>query len=196
MIVSGLMIVILSPVFIVLSIAIVVDSKGGVFYRQERVTQYCRHFRIFKFRSMVSNADRTGSLVTLGNDSRVTRVGKVIRKLRLDEISQLLDVFRGTMTFVGVRPEVPKYVERYMPEYMATLLLPAGVTSMASIMFKDEGKLLDGKPNVDDAYVNEVLPLKMQHNLEEIYKFSLFRDLKIMLMTVFAVLGKDNREAR
>ena len=188
--VSGLMLIILLPFFLVLSLAIVIDSRGGVFYRQERVTQYGKRFRIFKFRSMVSDADKKGSLVTVGHDSRITRVGKFIRKLRLDEVSQLIDVFRGTMTFVGTRPEVPKYVCQYENEYLATLLLPAGVTSMASIMFKDEDEFLEGVENIDETYVFEVLPKKMKWNMTEILKFGFWRDIKICFMTVFAVLGK------
>ena len=188
--VSGIMLIILSPFFLILSLAIVVDSRGGVFYRQERVTQYGKHFRIFKFRSMVSGADKKGTLVTVGHDARITRVGKFIRKFRLDEVSQLIDIFRGTMTFIGTRPEVPKYVDQYKAEYLATLLLPAGVSSMASIMFKDEDSLLEGKDDVDKAYVEEVLPQKMKWNLSEIKKFGFWRDIKIMFMTVFAVLGK------
>ena len=192
--VSGIMLILLLPFFLILSLAIVIDSRGGVFYRQERVTQYGKHFRIFKFRSMVSGADKKGSLVTVGNDARITRVGKVVRKLRLDEVSQLIDVFRGTMTFVGTRPEVPKYVNQYKAEYLATLLLPAGVTSTGSIMFKDEDELLEGKEDVDKAYIEEVLPQKMKHNLSDIKKYSFWRDIKIMFMTVFAVLGKDYKE--
>ena len=184
------MLLILLPFFLILSLAIVIDSRGPVFYRQERVTQYGKHFRIFKFRSMVNDADKKGTLVTVGHDARITRVGKFIRKLRLDEVSQLIDVFRGTMTFVGTRPEVPKYVDQYSTEYLATLLLPAGVTSMASIMFKDEDALLEGKEDVDKTYIEKVLPQKMKWNLSEIKKFGFWRDIKVMFMTVFAVLGK------
>ena len=193
-VVSSLMLLILLPFFLILSLAIVIDSRGGVFYRQERVTQYGKHFRIFKFRTMVKNADKKGTLVTVGNDSRITRVGKFIRKLRLDEVSQLIDIFRGTMTFVGTRPEVPKYVDQYKAEYMATLLLPAGVTSMTSIMFKDEDELLKDKEDVDKAYVEEVLPRKMKYNLSELKKYSYWRDVKIRFMTVFAILGKKYEE--
>lgn len=192
--VSGIMLLILLPFFLILSLAIVIDSRGPVFYRQERVTRYGKHFRIFKFRSMVNNADKKGTLVTVGNDSRITRVGKLIRKLRLDEISQLIDVFRGTMTFVGTRPEVPKYVDQYSKEMLATLLLPAGVTSMGSIMFKNEDEILEGKEDVDKVYVEEVLPQKMRWNLSEIKKYGFWRDIKIMFMTVFAVLGKEYKE--
>ena len=188
--VSAIMLLLLSPVFLILAIAIKLDSPGTVFYRQTRVTQYGKEFRIFKFRSMVSNADKIGTQVTVGNDSRITRVGKLIRKCRLDELCQLIDVFRGTMTFVGTRPEVPKYVDAYAPEMMATLLLPAGVTSLASIFYKDEDRLLEGAEDVDKTYITEVLPGKMRYNLKAIKTFSFFGDIKVMFMTVFAVLGK------
>lgn len=189
-VVSFVMLLILSPVFIILALAIKLDSKGPVFYRQERVTQYGKRFRIFKFRSMVQNADK-GSLVTVSGDARVTRVGKFVRKCRLDEVSQLIDVLRGTMTFVGTRPEVPKYVERYTPEMLATLLLPAGVTSLASIYYKDEADLLDVADDTDKVYVEDILPAKMHYNLKAIENFSFWGDIKIMFMTVFAVLGKE-----
>ena len=189
-IVSSLMLVVLSPVFLILAIAIKCDTPGPVFYRQVRVTQYGKEFRIFKFRSMVQGADRRGSLVTVSGDSRITRVGRFIRRCRLDELCQLIDVFRGTMTFVGTRPEVPKYVAAYTPEMMATLLLPAGITSRASILYKDEADLLDAASDVDAVYVHEVLPGKMKYNLEEMKDFSFFSDIKTMFRTVFAVLGK------
>lgn len=189
-VVSFLLLLILSPVFLILAIAIKIDSKGPVFYRQVRVTQYNQKFRIFKFRSMVQNADK-GSQVTVSGDARVTRVGKVVRKCRLDELSQLIDVLRGKMTFVGTRPEVTKYTEKYTPEMMATLLLPAGVTSLASIYYKDEAELLDAAEDTDKVYVEEILPAKMYYNLKAIENFSFFGDIKIMFMTVFAVLGKE-----
>lgn len=188
--VSALMLVVLSPLFLILAIAIKIDSKGPVFYRQERVTQYGKHFRIFKFRSMVVNADK-GSQVTVDHDSRITKVGKFIRKCRLDEICQLIDIFRGTMTFVGTRPEVPKYVSEYTPEMMATLLLPAGVTSLASIYYKDEAELLNGAEDTDKVYIEKILPAKMYYNLKAIEKFGFWHDIKTMFMTVFAVLGKE-----
>ncbi len=186
--VSAVMLLILSPLFLLLAIAIKLDSPGPVFYRQVRVTQYGETFRIFKFRSMVSNADKIGTQVTVGNDSRITRVGKLVRKCRLDEICQLIDIFRGSMTFVGTRPEVPKYVAEYTPEMMATLLLPAGVTSLASICYKDEDELLAGAEDVDKTYIEDVLPGKMKYNLDAIKKFSFFGDIKIMCLTVLAVL--------
>lgn len=188
--VSSIMLIILSPVFLILAIVIKIDSKGPVFYRQVRVTQYNKRYRIFKFRSMCQGADR-GSQVTVNQDVRVTRVGRVIRNCRLDEISQLIDVFRGTMTFVSVRPEIPKYTEQYTPEMMATLLLPAGITSLASILYKDEAKLLDGVEDTDKVYVEQILPAKMHYNLKQMEQFSLWNDIKLMFMTVLAVFGKE-----
>ena len=190
LVVSSIMLLILAPVFLVLAIAIKLDSPGPVFYRQVRVTQYGQEFRIFKFRSMVSDADKRGSLVTVSGDSRITRVGNFIRNCRLDELCQLIDIFRGTMTFVGTRPEVPKYVAAYTPEMMATLLLPAGVTSEASILYKDEADLLDAAEDVDAVYIRDVLPGKMKYNLDALKNFSFFSDIATMFRTVFAVLGE------
>jgi lipopolysaccharide/colanic/teichoic acid biosynthesis glycosyltransferase len=189
--VSAVMLLVLSPVFLILAIAIRLDSPGPVFFRQVRVTQYGETFRIFKFRSMVSGADKLGAQVTLAGDSRITRVGKLIRKCRLDELCQLIDVFRGTMSFVGTRPEVPKYVAAYTPEMLATLLLPAGVTSEASILYKDEDRLLEGASDVDSVYIQKILPGKMRYNLHSVLHFSFWGDIRTMFRTVFAVLGKD-----
>lgn len=191
--VSSIMLIILSPVFLILAIAIKIDSKGPVFYRQVRVTQYNKKFRIFKFRSMIQDADK-GSQVTVNGDSRVTRVGRIVRGCRLDEIGQLLDVWRGTMTFVSTRAETPKYTEQYTPEMMATLLLPAGVTSLASILYKDEAKLLDAAEDTDRVYIEKILPAKMYYNLKSIENFSFWGDIRIMFMTVFAVCGKEYRD--
>lgn len=188
MIMSTSMLVILSPVMIVISVVIVLDSRGGVFFRQERITQYGKKFRIFKFRTMVANADQIGSQVTVKNDMRVTKVGAVLRKFRIDEFPQLLNIMTGDMSFVGTRPETPKYVKRYTSEMMATLLLPAGITSEASIKYKDEAKLLEAATNVDDTYVNEVLPAKMKYNFESIKKFSFLQDIMTMIKTVIAVM--------
>lgn len=190
LVMSVIALIVLSPVYLILAIAIKIDSPGPVFYRQERVTQYGKRFRIHKFRTMVQNADK-GSQVTVNNDSRITRVGKVIRDCRLDEIAQLIDVIQGTVTLVGVRPESPKFVAAYTDEMMATLLLPAGVTSLASIYYKDEAKLLDGVEDTDKVYIEKILPGKMYYNLKGIEQFSFWSDIKVMFMTVFAVLGKE-----
>ena len=190
---SVMMLLVLSPVFLVLAIAIKLDSPGPVFYRQERVTQYGKRFRIHKFRTMVQNADK-GLQITVGNDCRITRVGKIIRDCRLDEIAQLLDVISGHLTLVGVRPESPKYVAEYTEEMMATLLLPAGVTNITCIYYKDEAKLLDGVEDPDKVYIEKILPQKMYYNLRGVEQFSFWDDIKIMFMTVFAVLGKEYKE--
>ena len=175
----------------IIAVMIKVDSEGPVFYRQERITKYGKRFRIHKFRTMVSNADKIGAAVTVGNDSRITKVGAKLRGCRLDELPQVFDLISGNMSFVGTRPEAVKYVEKYKPEYMATLLLPAGITSEASIRYKDEAKLLDTADDVDRVYIEDVLPGKMRHNLESIKNFSLFGEIATMFRTVFAVLGKE-----
>ena len=187
---SLLMIVILSPLLLILSIIIKLDSQGPVFFRQTRITKYGREFRIFKFRTMVNNAEKLGTQVTVGNDSRITKVGSFIRNCRLDEIPQLFNILLGDMSFVGTRPEVPKYVEQYSAEMMATLLLPAGVTSQASIRYKDEAELLENAADADETYVNEILPEKMKYNLHDIENFSMSTELKTMFQTLGAVLGK------
>ena len=193
-VVSLILLILLSPAFLVLAIAIKFDSEGPVFFRQERVTQYGKIFRIFKFRTMVQNAEKIGTQVTVDNDSRITKVGSFIRNSRLDEIPQLINVLKGDMSFVGTRPEVTKYVEKYTDEMMATLLLPAGVTSLASIMFKDEAELLANAKDADSTYINEILPKKMKYNLDSIKTFSFIGEIKIMFMTVLAVLGKEYKE--
>lgn len=193
-VVSFILLIALLPVFVALAVAIKIDSKGPVFFRQVRVTQYCKTYRIVKFRTMVHNAEKIGSQVTVSNDTRVTKVGRFIRKYRLDEISQIINVLCGTMTFVGTRPEVPKYVEKYTPEMMATLLLPAGITSLASIYYKDEAKLLEDAEDIDKVYIEKVLPCKMYYNLRSISKFSFWNDIRTMFMTVLAVLGKEYKD--
>lgn len=179
---------ILWPVFLVLAVMIKADSRGPVFFRQTRITQYGKEFRIFKFRTMVSDAAKAETQVTVTNDSRITNAGRRIRNCRLDELPQLFNVLSGDMSFVGTRPEVPKYVTAYSPEMHATLLLPAGITSVASIVFKDEAELMDGEQDVDTAYIQKVLPEKMRYNLAEIKDFSLINQLVTMLQTIRAVL--------
>ena len=189
--ISLVLIIILAIPMAVLAIWIKTDSEGPVLYRQERVTAYGRHFRIHKFRTMVSNADKIGTAVTVGNDSRITKTGSHLRSLRLDELPQVFDVLLGDMSFVGTRPEAVRYVEKYEPEYFATLLLPAGITSEASIRYKDEDKLLSAADDVDRVYLEKVLPEKMKWNLESIRDYSLLHDIRTMFRTVFAVLGKE-----
>lgn len=189
--VSLIMLILLSWLFLILAVMIKLDSKGPVFFRQTRVTTGNKDFRIFKFRTMVDNADKMGSLVTTGNDTRITRVGSKIRKCRLDEIPQLINVLKGEMSFVGTRPEVRKYVSAYTNEMMATLLMPAGVTSLASIKFKDEDEIITQSikkgMEIDQVYLQDILPLKMKYNLKYIYDFKLSYDLVLLIKTLLKV---------
>lgn len=182
----------LSPVMLILAVAIKIDSRGPVFFRQERITQYGRVYRIFKFRTMVTDADKKGPAVTTSGDSRITRMGRLLRKCRLDELPQLFNVLAGDMSFVGTRPEVKKYVEAYTEEMWTTLLLPAGITSRTSIAYKDEDevmeKYLKEGGTVDEVYIRHVLPEKMRYNLEYLKNFSIAGDIKVMIDTVFAVI--------
>lgn len=187
-IIAFLLIVLLAIPMLVIAIMIKMDSPGGVFYRQERVTTYGKHFRIFKFRTMVSNADKIGAHVTSSNDSRVTKVGSKLRDLRLDELPQLFNVIAGDMSFVGTRPEAVRYVEQYTDEMWATLLMPAGITSEASILYKDEAALLENADDADEVYINKVLPAKMEYNLKSLKEFSFSKDIITMFKTVKAVL--------
>lgn len=190
--VGGLaLLVLLAIPMAVIALMIKLDSEGSVFYRQERITTYGKHFKIHKFRTMVSNADKIGTAVTVGNDSRITRIGAKLRGHRLDELPQVFDLISGNMSFVGTRPEAVKYVEKYKPEYMATLLLAAGITSEASIRYKDEAELLENATDPDKVYVEEIVPQKMMYNLKSIKDFSFWGDIVTMIRTVFAVLGKE-----
>lgn len=186
----GILIVTAIPMLII-SIKIATESSGGVLYRQERITRYGKKFRIHKFRTMVANADKIGSAVTISGDSRITPTGAFLRKYRLDELPQVFDVLAGNMSFVGTRPEATKYVKKYTKEMRATLLMPAGITSEASIRYKDEAELLDAADDVDKVYVERVLPEKMKYNLLAIEEFSFFGEIATMFRTVLAVLGKD-----
>ena len=182
-----LLILILCPFMLLIGILVGITSPGGVFFCQERVTTYGRHFRIIKFRTMTADAEARGSQVTTAGDRRVTGIGRFLRKVRLDELPQLFNIIKGDMSIVGTRPEVPRYVSEYTPEMMATLLLPAGVTSRASIEYKDEERLLSAGEDVDSIYVEQVLPAKMKYNLAYMMEYSLGKDLLLMMQTVLAV---------
>ena len=184
---SSTLLLFLAPVMLLIGIAVRLDSPGPALFRQVRVTQYGRQFRIFKFRTMVNHADRMGTQVTASGDARITHLGRKMRHYRLDELPQLLNIFLGDMSFVGTRPEVVKYVREYTDEMTATLLLPAGVTSEVSIQYKDEEKLLADVADVDEAYIHVVLPEKMEYNLKSLKDFSLIHELRIMVDTVIAV---------
>lgn len=189
LVMASFLLILLSPVMLVIAIAVKLDSKGEIFFRQERVTQYGKIFKIYKFRTMVKDADKLGSQVTTQNDARVTRTGRFLRKYRLDETAQLLNVLTGDMSFVGTRPEVSKYVKKYTNEMYATLLLPAGITSEASIMYKDEERLLAEAESADDVYVTQVLPQKMKYNLQYLIDFDIQTEITTMARTVLAVAG-------
>lgn len=190
-IMSTLLLLLLSPVFLILAVWIKLDSPGTVFYRQERITQYGRRFRIYKFRTMVQDADKIGSLVTINNDSRITKAGQKLRDRRLDELPQLINIWKGEMSFVGTRPEVEKYVKYYTNEMYATLLLPAGLTSETSIRYKDEGILLQdvGEEKADQVYTEQVLSQKMKWNLKAVREFSILYELLLLFKTVWAVIN-------
>ncbi|MBR4761204.1 MAG: sugar transferase [Clostridia bacterium] len=190
---ASILIILFAIPMIAIAIIIKCDSSGPVFFRQERVTAYGKHFRIHKFRTMVTNAEKLGSEITSENDPRITKAGLFLRNTRLDELPQLIDVISGNMSFVGTRPETLKYVSMYKPEYFATLLLPAGITSKASVAYKDEALLLTAGADVEDQYLNTVLPEKMKINLDALKNFSLYDDISVMFTTVFAVLKKGNR---
>lgn len=190
-IVALILLIILFIPMIIIAIIIKMDSEGPVFYRQERITRYGKKFKIHKFRTMVSNADKIGTAVTTNNDARITKIGSKLRNLRLDEVPQLIDVLQGNMSFVGTRPEATKYVERYSNEMNATLLMPAGITSEASIRYKDEAKLLEKAEYADIVYMEDILPKKMEYNLKSIKEFNFMEDVKTLFRTVFAVLGKE-----
>lgn len=188
-IVALVLLIVLLPIFLFLALLIKLDSPGAVMFRQVRVTRYGKEFRIYKFRTMVQNAEKLGTQVTSKNDARVTRIGGFLRKFRLDELPQLINILLGDMSFVGTRPEVPRYVKQYTDEMLATLLLPAGVTSEASIRYKDEDKLLTDAEDADKTYVEQILPQKMQYNLHSLLEFGFANDLKTMINTVTAIFS-------
>ena len=190
-IVASIMLIVLIIPMAVIAAAIKLDSRGPVFFRQERVTQYGKTFRIYKFRTMVNNASKLGAAVTVDNDSRITKVGKMLRSCRADEFPQLFNILSGDMTLIGTRPEVPKYVDRYTKEMYATLLLPAGLTSRTSIAYKDEDKLLSAATDSESAdriYIEEVLPAKMKINLESMNKFGVREDASVLWDTFVSVI--------
>ena len=186
---SIFLIILLAPLFLLIAVLIKIDSKGSVFFIQDRITANYKFFKIIKFRTMYENEINTGSLVTSFDDSRITKLGRYLRKYHLDELPQLYNVLIGDMTFVGTRPEVLKYVEKYKPEMYATLLLPAGITSFSSILYKDEEKQLEGCENIDEVYLSKILPEKMKYNLDSLRNFSILNDYKIMWYTFLAVAG-------
>jgi lipopolysaccharide/colanic/teichoic acid biosynthesis glycosyltransferase len=185
---SFLGLLLLAPLLLLISIAIKLDSAGPVFFRQERVGQYGKFFRIHKFRSMTVDAPSKGLQITIGADVRITRVGFWLRKYKLDELAQLIDVFNGSMSLVGPRPEVPHYVEKY-PDQIREIVLSVkpGITDWASIKYKDENEILARADDPQQAYVNEVLPIKLQYYVDYVCNRSFFGDIKIICATLIAV---------
>lgn len=180
---SGLGLLFLSPLFLFLAVWIKCDSKGPVFYRQTRVGKGNRDFRLFKFRSMRPDSDKLGLITVGGHDPRVTRSGYYIRKYKLDEFPQLINVFRGDMSLVGPRPEVRKYVDMYTPEQMRVLNVRPGITSLASIRYRNENDILAAADDPDRCYIEQVMPDKLAIDLEYVRHASLWNDIKLIFST-------------
>lgn len=188
-VVSFVGLVILSPLFLILAIAIARDSKGPVFFKQTRVGRNEVPFKIYKFRTMVEDAEARGMQLTVGDDSRITKVGTFLRKTKIDELPQLINVFKGEMSFVGPRPEVPKYVGLYTEDQRQVLMVRPGITDLASIEYRNESELLATADNPEKVYIEEVMPRKIELNKEYIRNMSLVSDMRIILKTI-AVLYK------
>lgn len=184
---SGAALLVLWPLFLVIAAAIRLDDPGPVFYRQVRVGRGGKPFRIFKFRSMVQSADKKGLTITVGRDSRITRVGAFLRKTKLDELAQLINVFRGEMSFVGPRPEVEEYVRLYTPEQRQVLLVRPGITDYASIAYRNESELLAGAEDPRRMYIEEIMPAKLELNMKYLREISPLSDVKLILGTIVAV---------
>lgn len=184
---SGAALCVLWPLFLLIALAIVLDDPGPVFYRQVRVGRDGKAFRIFKFRSMIADADKKGLSITVGRDSRITRVGRFLRKTKLDELAQLLNVFAGQMSFVGPRPEVPRYTALYTPYQRQVLLVRPGITDYASIAYRNENDLLAGAEDPERMYIEEIMPAKIELNMKYLREISPLADIRLILSTVLAV---------
>lgn len=171
--------------FTIIAIIIKTTSKGPAFFLQTRIGRYGEPFKIFKFRTMRQNAESEGLRITVGGDNRITKIGEFLRKTKIDELPQLINVLKGDMSFVGPRPEVKEYVDIYTDEMMATLLIRPGITSTASIKYKSENEVLEQSDDPEYAYINVVLPDKMKYNLEYLNNISPIYDLKLIYKTVF-----------
>lgn len=177
--------IILSPLFVVIACCIKLDSKGPIIFKQERVGKNGKLFKVMKFRTMISDAEKIGPLITTSNDCRITRVGIFLRRTKLDELPQLLNVIKGEMSLVGPRPEVPKYVEHYPDDIREKVLsvLP-GITDMASIEFKNENSLLESSEDSERTYIKEIMPIKLSYYLDYVNNRSLFKDFEIIIKTI------------
>lgn len=181
---SGIGIIVLSPVLIIIALRIKTGSDGPVFFKQVRVGQGGKEFKILKFRTMVVDAEKLGRQITVGADSRITKVGAFLRKYKLDELPQLFNVFKGDMSLVGPRPEVPRYVNMYNEEQRKVLDVKPGITDLASIRYRDENELLGQAENPDEFYINTIMPDKLALNVEYINKSNLFLDIYIIIKTI------------
>jgi lipopolysaccharide/colanic/teichoic acid biosynthesis glycosyltransferase len=185
---STLGLIVLSPVLIIIAIRIKMGSDGPVFFKQIRVGENNKEFEILKFRTMVVNAEKLGRQITVGNDNRITKIGAFLRKYKLDELPQLINVFKGEMSLVGPRPEVPRYVKLYNEEQRLVLKVKPGITDLASIRYRDENDLLGGVENPDEFYINTIMPDKLDLNLEYINKNNIFFDIYIIFKTIIKCL--------
>ena len=177
-------IIILSPIFIIVSIAIKLDSKGSILFLQKRVGRHGKEFNIYKFRTMVTDAEKLGKQITVGKDNRITKVGAFLRKFKIDELPQLFNVLKGDMSLVGPRPEVPKYVALYNEEQRKVLDIRPGITDMASLRYKDENDILGKVDNPEEYYINVIMKDKLNLNLEYIEKSNVFFDIYLILKTI------------
>jgi lipopolysaccharide/colanic/teichoic acid biosynthesis glycosyltransferase len=193
---SGAGLVVLSPLFAVIMLLIRCDSKGPVFFRQERVGKNHRLFFIYKFRTMVKNAEKLGPGLSRSGDTRITRIGRFLRKYKLDELPQLFNVLKGEMSLVGPRPEVPRYVDLYKPEYAMILKVKPGITDYASIRFRNEGELLNTTEDIERHYIEEILPQKMEYYRRYIESRTVLRDLGIIIRTVCSVFTPNRDRLR
>lgn len=177
-------IIIISPILVIVSIAIKFDSPGKVMFLQKRVGRNGKSFYIYKFRTMVSDAEKLGKQITVGKDSRITKVGAFLRKYKIDELPQLFNVLKGDMSFVGPRPEVPKYVELYTEEQRKVLSVRPGITDLASLKYSDENDILGKVDNPEEYYINVIMRDKLNLNLEYIEKSNLFFDISLIIKTI------------
>lgn len=191
---SLLGLLVLSPVFMVVAVLVKLDSKGPVFFRHARIGKDFRPFRVYKFRTMREGAEQCGSSVTVGHDERVTRLGRFLRRTKVDELPQLLNVLKGDMSFVGPRPEVKEYVDLYPSEYRQLLTVRPGITDPASLQYSEEEKVLAESPNWEEDYRNRVLPDKIRLSLQYVDNHSLVTDLLLILETIMKTSGLKRDE--
>ena len=187
-VISGGALLVIWPALLLIALAIKIDDPGPVFYRQVRVGKDGKEFRIFKFRTMVVDADKKGLAITVGRDNRITRMGRLLRKTKLDELAQLINVFIGEMSFVGPRPEVPKYVNMYTPYQRQVLLVCPGITDYASIAYRNENDMLEGAEDPEKMYIDVIMPDKIELNMKYLREISPLADIRLILSTIIAVI--------